>query len=140
MEKQLLSDKDQFPTEDIIFSHIGKYRTLWISFFDYLHAEHPDYTEEWRFYNDFKSWLMKVQRKRKTVFWLSIADKTYRATFYFPAKAEQVIMDSSISEELKDQYRCGNKKAVSRGITVFFRNKKDLEQAKLLCDLKQGIM
>lgn len=139
MEKPLLSDKEQYPAEDIIFSNIGKHRTLWVSFFDYIHAEHPDYTEEWRYYNDGKRWLMKVQKKNRTVFWLSLVDETFRTTFYFSAKGEQSIMESSISAELKDQYRCGNKNAKIRGITVLFKSKKDFEQAKILCVLKNSI-
>ena len=65
MEPPILSDKNQFPTEDIIFSHIGRTKTLWLSFFEYIHSNHHDFTEEWKYYNDGKSWLMKVQRKAK---------------------------------------------------------------------------
>ena len=49
MEKQVLSDKDQFPSDEIIFLHIGKSRTLWVSFFEYIHSGHPDFTQEWRY-------------------------------------------------------------------------------------------
>jgi hypothetical protein len=36
MEQDVLSDAAQFPTEEIIFSHIGKTKVLWISFFEYI--------------------------------------------------------------------------------------------------------
>ena len=135
----VLNDKNVYPSNEVIFSHIGKFAKLWISIFDYLHAEHPDFTEEWRYYNDGKSWLMKVQRKTKTVFWLSLAEKTFRTTFYFPSKAEQAVMDSTISDELKDLFRNRNKDLKMYGLTVFFRSRKDLEQAKILCSLKLSL-
>ena len=81
MDQPLLSDKMQFPSEEIIYSHLGKARNIWVSFFEYLHENHPDSITEWRYYNDGKSWLMKVTRKKKTIFWLSVLKGTFRITF-----------------------------------------------------------
>jgi len=67
MDQPILSDKTQFPTEEIIYSHLGKAKNIWISFFEYLHENHPDTSSEWRYYNDGKSWLMKVTRKKKRI-------------------------------------------------------------------------
>ena len=139
MEQPILSDKNQFPTEEIIFSHIGRTKTLWISFFDYVHSNHPDFTEEWRYYNDGKSWLMKVQRKAKTVFWLSIIKNSFRITFYFTDKASKAIAESNISEELKAQFTDGKLYGKIKGITIVFKKKKDIEYAKSLITIKLSL-
>ncbi len=139
MEPPILSDKNQFPTEDIIFSHIGRTKTLWISFFEYIHSNHPDFSEQWRYYNDGKSWLMKVQKKAKTVFWLSIVKNSFRITFYFTDKASQALSESSISEELKSQFRNGKSFVKIKGLTILFKNKKDLGYAKSLIAIKLSI-
>jgi len=139
MEPQILTDKNQFPTEEIIFSHIGKNKTHWQSLFQYVHKEHTDFSEQWRYYNDGKSWLMKVTRKSKTIFWLSIIKDTFRITFYFTDKAEEVINKSSISDELKEQFKEGKRYNKIRGLTIAFKNKKDVEYAKLLIEIKLSI-
>ncbi|MGE5811650.1 MAG: DUF3788 family protein [Ignavibacteria bacterium] len=139
MEQAILSDKNQYPTEEIIFSHIGKSKTLWQSLFEFIHAEHPDFTEEWRYYNDGKSWLMKVQKKKKTVFWLSILENSFRTTFYFTDKAKKIISGSSISDALKEQYKNGNNFGKIRGITITYKKKKDVEDAKVLITVKLSI-
>ena len=139
MDTPILSDKSQFPTEKVIFSHIGKSKTLWDSLFRYLAEEHPDFTQEWRYYNDGKSWLMKVQHKKKTVFWLSIIKGSFRTTFYIHEKAKKIVEDSKISEELKDQHRAGKGFGKIRGITVVYKNKKDAEFAKELIGIKMSI-
>ena len=139
MEQPILSDKNQYPTEDIIFSHIGRADTLWISFFEYIHSNHTDFTEEWRYYNDGKSWLMKVQRKAKTVFWLSIIKNAFRITFYFTERAEEAIFKSSISDELKTQFRDGRSYGKIKGITIVFKKKKDIEYAKSLIAIKLSL-
>jgi hypothetical protein len=138
MDQPVLSDKNQFPSPKIIFSHIGKARPLWLSLFEFIHTTYPDFVEEWRYYNDGKSWLMKVTRKKKTVFWLSVIEGAFRTTFYVGDKAEKIILDSKISDGLKDQFRNKTYGKI-HGITIIHKTKKDLEQAKLLIDLKLGI-
>ena len=137
MDQPALGDRNQFPTEEIVFSHLGKTKVLWQSFFDFLHTEHPELTEEWRYYNDGKSWLMKVTRKSKTVFWLSIIPGAFRTTFYFTGKVSGVIARSSLSEKLKEQFKSGT--GTLRGLTVVFRAKNDVEDAKSLLTIKLAI-
>ena len=139
MEQPILSDKNQFPTEEIIYSHIGKSKTLWQSLFQYIHSDHPELNEEWRYYNDGKSWLLKVTKKSKTIFWLSIIKNSFRITFYFTDKVEEAINKSPISDELKEQFKNGKKYNKIRGLTIIFKNKKDIEYAKLLITLKLSI-
>ena len=136
MEQPVLGDKNQFPSEQVIFSHIGKSKALWQSFFKHLHTEHADFAEEWRYYNDGKSWLMKVTRKSKTVFWLSIVQGAFRTTFYFTERAEPAIEASSLSNTLKQQFRDGKTFGKLRGLTVVFKSKNDIEDAKALISIK----
>jgi hypothetical protein len=139
MEGPVLADKTQIPADETVFAYIGKYRSLWISFFDYIKAEHPDFSREWRYYNDGKSWLHKVTRKAKTVFWLSLAEKSFRITFYFSGKAEPAIHASGISDELKEQFKNGKRYNKIRGLTILFKNKKDVGYAKELTEIKLGM-
>ncbi len=138
MDAPILDDKSQFPSDDIIFSHIGKSMPLWISLFQHIAEEHPDFTQEWRYYSDGKSWLMKVQHKKKTVFWLSIIKDAFRTTFYIHEKARKAVDGSALSEELKEQYRNGKSFGKIRGITVVYKTKMDVAYAKELIRLKLG--
>jgi hypothetical protein len=136
MEKPVLSDRNQFPSEEVIFSHIGKTKSLWLTLFEFIRTEYPDFTEEWKYYNDGKSWLLKVSRKKKTIFWLSIRQDSFRTTFYFTDRAEEKIMASNISEELKLQFKNGKQYNRIRGITISYTTKKDIEAAKALIGIK----
>ena len=138
MDAPILNDKSRFPTDEVIFSHLGKSKALWDSLFQYLAREHPDFTHEWRYYSDGKSWLMKVQHKKKTVFWLAILEGSFRTTFYIHEKAKQMVEGSTISDELKEQYRQESFGKLRR-IRVVYKNKKDLEFAKELIGIKLSI-
>ncbi len=139
MERPILTDKNQFPTEEVIFSHIGKSKALWLSLFEYIHRNHPDFTEQWNYYLDGKSWLLKVSRKAKTVFWLSVVEGCFRTTFYFADKAEHAIKRSSISEELKMQYKTGKRYNKIRGLTILCKSRRDVDYAKQLIEIKTSI-
>ena len=139
MEPQILNDKDQFPTNEIIFSHIGKTKKMWETLFNTIHQTYPGYTEEWRNYNEGKSWLLKITNKKKTVCWMSIIQNGFRMTFYFTDKAEPLILDSDIPANLKEQFINGKRYNKIRGLTILFREKKDLDTAKTLFTIKESI-
>jgi hypothetical protein len=139
MEQPVLGDKNLFPTEKVIFSHIGKAKALWQSFFDYLHTEHSDFAEEWRYYSDGKSWLMKVTRKTKTIFWLSIVNDSFRVTCYFTDKAAQAIESSAISNKLKERFKEAKSSGKIRGMTILFKDKGDVEDAKAMISIKLSL-
>ncbi len=136
METPVLSDRNQFPSDEVIFSHIGKAKSLWLAFFEFIRTEHPDFAADWKYYNDGKSWLLKVSRKKKTIFWLSVRQDSFRTTFYFTDRAEEKIMASNIAEELKLQFKNGKRYNQIRGITISYKTKKDIEAAKALIGIK----
>ena len=136
MTENILTDKDQFPTPEVIFSHIGKSKTYWDSIFNFIHTKHPDFNEEWRYYLDGKSWLLKVTRKTKTIFWLSILPESFRLTFYFGDKAEPAILSSTISETLKVNFKEGKKYGKIRGITIMPKKQPDIEDINSLIEIK----
>ncbi len=136
MEQPVLTDKHTFPSEEVIFSHIGKAKSLWSALFDHIHVAYPDFAEDWNYYLDGKSWLLKVSRKKKTVFWLSVLPGTFRTTFYFTAKAAGQIQESNLSSELKKQFSDPAKHGKIRGVTLVYTAQKDVEEAKKLIRLK----
>ena len=136
MEPPVLTDKDEFPSEEVIASHLGRRMALWNALFQFIHAEHADFEERWRYYNDGKSWLLNVSRKKKTVFWLSVIRGTFRITAYFTDKAAESIAASPLSAELKERFVAAGAMGKLRGITITFRKKSDVEDAKILIALK----
>lgn len=138
-EQLVLTNEKEFPTEEIIFSHLGRTSNHWKKLFDYIHDEYPDFIEEWRYYKDGKSWLFKIQRKKKTVCWISVFSKKFKMSFYFTDRAEETIMESSISDELKEQFKTAKYFNKIRPLTITFRNLKDVEYAKTLIGVKLAV-
>lgn len=62
-------------------------------------------TPEWRYYRDGKAWLCKVQKKTRTIVWMSAWSGYMKATLYFPEKYQAGIYELPLSEETKDAIR-----------------------------------
>jgi hypothetical protein len=135
-EPPVLSDRSQFPSEDVVFSHLGRHRALWEALFEHLRTEHPDCVAQWRYYHDGRSWLLNLSRKKKTVFWLSLVGNTFRITAYFTDKARDAIRASALSDDAKEQFMGREPWGKLRGITITFRKKRDVKDAKALIALK----
>ncbi len=70
MDVQLLRDKEMPPGDDVLKN------PLYLALMEGLQPE-------WRYYNDGKAWLCKVGDGRKTIFWFSVWDGFFRASFFF---------------------------------------------------------
>ena len=136
MDAPVLGDRNQFPTDEVIFAHLGRRRALWDALFEFVRAGHPDCIAEWRYYNDGKSWLLNLSRRKKTVFWLSVIRGSFRITAYFTDKARDAIRASALSAELKEPFLKELPAGKLRGITITFSRKRDVEDAKVLVALK----
>jgi hypothetical protein len=98
-----------------------------------------DLIEQWKYYKDGKCWLLKVSKKTKTIFWIAIFKDTFRMTFYFSDKAEQSINNAPISDELKEQFINGKRYNKIRGLSIYFKYKRDIEYAKSLIRIKLSV-
>ena len=136
MEQLVLTDKNIYPTEEVIFSHIKKSKANWKSIFNHIHKEHPELNEEWRYYNDGKSWLLKVTLKTKTIFWLVVLSNSFRITFYFREKAVQSFSKHTISKALDTKIKESKKVGKSTALTFLMNDKQNIELVKEAIELK----
>ena len=136
LEPIILTDPNVQPTEELIFSIIGGNRIYWEQILDYLYEKHFDISEEWRFYNDGKSWLYRVLRKKKTIYWIGIQKDTFRVSFWLSEKAEPIIEASNLPDGIKEQYKNARRFKIGRCITIVISTPEDYENVIKLIELK----
>lgn len=138
-EKPVLGDQNIFPSDEYLQSIIGDKMVMWQKLLRYVKDNYKDIIEEWRYYNDGKQWLFKIQQKKKTIFWASILKDTFRITFYFGNKAETVIEGSTIPQKIKDDFRDSRRFGTLRPITTIVNENQDLDNIIKLIDVKVKI-
>ena len=136
MEPIVLTDPNVKPTDELVFSIIGENSVYWEQLVDYLYENHFDITEEWRFYNDGKSWLYRALRKKKTLYWIGVIKDTFRISFWFGDKAEPIIEASLIPENIKEEFRQAKHYGKIRAISIEMRSAEDLQNVISLVELK----
>ena len=139
MPQPVLHDPDVFPSDEIIFAHLGQARRLWEQVMERLPQICPGAQSEWRYYRDGKSWLLKVTFRKKTLCWVSVEAGSFRLTFYFTDKAASTIANSDLPPELKEQFATGRPSGKIRGITVRFTRKADVQAACSLMAIKAQV-
>ncbi|MFT3912937.1 MAG: DUF3788 family protein [Anaeromyxobacteraceae bacterium] len=106
------------------------------SLFDRLRAEVPGLEETWRYFPDGKSWLLKVDRKGKTVCWVSVERGQFKVAFYFAARLDAALLESDLSAACKAAIRDGKPAGKLRPVPVTFGPRRGLEDVLTLVRLK----
>lgn len=133
------TDKNRPPTEESILAALGRASSAWELLFERIHAEHPDLSESWRYYADGKSWLLKVSRKAKTVFWLSVEQGSFRVGFYFPDRLTEKLLASDLSAARKAEIRSSAPMGKLRPVSVSFGSQRGVRDVLTLISLKQSL-
>lgn len=137
MDTQLLRNKELYPTEEVLqkvlMDSIQAYNQL-VTTIAELQAEMI-----WRYYNDGKSWLCKVQHKNKTIFWLSVWDGYFKTTFYFTEKNCQGIELLDIDQTIRNEFR--NNKPIGKflPLTLTIQNRNQLIDLLKIAEYKRGL-
>lgn len=139
MNAPILTDPKTFPSEEIIATTLGKGYGHWQKFFEQLQAAHPALATEWRYYNDGKSWLMKVTHKKKTVVWVAVYAGFFRITAYLTEKARAAVEASAISADCKEQFSTSTRFGKLIAVSVQFRKKADVKDGLALIGLKLSL-
>jgi hypothetical protein len=107
-----LRDENVIPDDRVLAGILGEsfpaYQAL-IKLFD-----DNQLTHEWRYYRDGKAWLCKVQKKDKTIVWMSAWKGYMQATIFFPEKYIEPILGLDISEKQKKKIRITKNTGKSR--------------------------
>ena len=135
----VLSDPAVKPDEKFIFSYIGEKKIFWLELMNFLKNNYPDSSGAWNFYKDGKQWLYKMTQKKKTIFWCTILEDTFRITFYFGNKAEPVIISSELPEKVKQDFLKHPGFGKIRPISAKVNDASDIEIIKTTIAIKANL-
>jgi hypothetical protein len=138
-ENLLLTDKQIYPTDEYIFSIIGDMKIFWQSIMNHMTNNYKDSAGEWNFYNDGKRWLFKMVYKKKTIFWAGILTDTFRITFYLGNKAETIIENSDLPQNIKEEFKTAKRYGLIRPVTFIVKDKTDVDNVLKMIDIKSKI-
>ncbi len=90
----------------------------------------------WRYYHDGKAWLCKVQKKTKTIVWMSAWKGYMQATVYMPEKYMEQVYSLDIDEAWKEKVREARNMGKSRACVFQVKTTDILEDFKKVMQVK----
>ena len=138
-ENLLLTNKEIYPTDEYIFSIIGEKRVFWQQIMNYMANNYKDASGGWNFYYDGKRWLFKMTNKKKTIFWAGLLNDTFRITFYFGNKAETMIEQSDLAQNIKEEFKTAKHYGMIRPVTILVNGKDDADNVLKMIALKSKL-
>jgi hypothetical protein len=139
MATPFFGDPSHEPTDGEILRALGRVGGAWTALFDRLRAEHPELVPAWRFYDDGKSWLLKVSRGAKTVFWATVERGAFVVVFYFPERRCGALLARDLTEEVKARIRGGSATGKLRRVAVAFGPRRGGAEVMSLIALKKAL-
>lgn len=129
-----LKDEAIFPDTDVLKNVLGDSYSAYV---DLLHLFEVNEMESiWRYYHDGKAWLCKVQKKKKTIVWMSAWKGYMQAAIYMPEKFLDQVYALDISDTLKDKFRQSRSMGKSRACIFEVRGSEVLEDFEKVMQLK----
>ena len=129
-----LNDESIYPNESILKNVLGNAYSAYTELIKMY--TNNDLKYEWRYYKDGKSWLCKVQKKNKTIVWMSAWKDCMQACIYFPERQIEGVLNLGISNKTKEKII--NTKNVGKSKPCIFevRNNEILEDVSIVMNYK----
>lgn len=129
-----LQDENVYPDDQILEEVLGQSYKAYLDLLKLFDENQMEHT--WRYYKDGKAWLCKVQKKRRTITWMSAWKGYVQATIYLPEKYLEDVYKLDISEGMKEKIR--QTKNVGRSKPCIFKihNKEALDDFNTVMQFK----
>lgn len=129
-----LTDQAVYPDEKILSKVLGRSYASFIALLELFDLNEMHY--EWRYYMDGKSWLLKVQKNKKTIIWMSAWKGFMKAGIYIPERLLDSLYALPLSEETMERIRTTENVGKSKPCIFDIRNQKVLKDLEMVMQFK----
>ena len=136
MDCSVFLDKEKLPTPNDLQKALEKTCDLWQELRLYVTAKYPSAKEEWNYPGPKYGWSFRIKDKKRVLVYLLPRKAFFKAAFVFGSKAFDEIMDSTVSEYIKDELQAAKVYAEGRGIRIEVKDKSVMKDLKMLVDFK----
>ena len=133
-DKKELTDKSVYPDESILRGVLGRSYQAYCALLELF--DRNEMFHEWRYYADGKAWLCKVQKKKRTIVWMSAWKGFMKAGIYIPERLLDEVFELPISEETKERIRMTKNVGKSKPCLFDIRNQKILKDMDIVMQFK----
>lgn len=139
MDKSIFTDKKHTPDTNDLETALGTTFNLWNEVVAYAHQKYPATIDEWSYPGEKYGWSFKVKDKKRALVYLLPRDAYFKVAMVFGPKAVDAIMESTVSEAIKQELQVAKAYAEGKGIRIEVRNESVVKDIFTLIDIKISI-
>ena len=124
------------PDEKMLISELGTSYSIYKTIKSEIEGFKDGIQPIWKFYGKKNGWLLKLLSGKKNVLFVVPQKKYFRISFTFGESVFDEIMNSNISEKLKNEFSQANKYAEGRTIQLAVENEEMLQDIMTLINIK----
>jgi len=134
--KSIFTDKAMRPSDPELERALDSTYTLWCQISEHVMAIDPLATKEWKYSGEKYGWGFRISDKKRVLVYLLPRDGFFRVAFVFGKKAVDTIMESAISEPVKEELSTAKVYAEGRGVRIEVRDQEPLKDIWNLVEIK----
>jgi len=137
MDHSIFPGKNKIPMDEDLKITLGKTYESWQDIKNFVAAEYPGTIAEWNYPGEKYGWSFRIKDKKRAVLLLLPRDGYFKVAMVFGQKATDIILNSGISEGIKEELRSARVYAEGRGIRIEINNDSFLKDIYELIKIKQ---
>jgi hypothetical protein len=135
METGIFKEKSKQPSESELVKALGKNAVNWNDIKNYILKNSPSSLEMWN-YSAAYGWSFRIKDKKRVIAYFMPYKGYFRFSMVYGEKAASEALESKISAGIKEIISSAKVYAEGRGFRIEVRNKKCVNDIKLLIDIK----
>lgn len=132
----IFPDKAMKPTDNDLSDKLGSTYELWNRIHDIVLSKYPGGLAEWNYPGIKYGWFYRIKDKKRAIVYMLPRDRYFKVAFVFGEKAVTKIMDSNISNDIKNELNQATKYAEGRGVRIDVKNESVIVDIEQLVDIK----
>lgn len=136
MDTSIFGDKNTIPVDNDLIEALGEGHGFWKDIRDYVYLRYPNAIDEWKHSGIKYGWSFRIKDRKRVIVYLSPRDKFFKVVMVFGQKAMDRIMNTDISDEIKEMLSSAIVYAEGRCIRIDVVDNNYIGDIKKLIDIK----
>ena len=136
MDISIFTDKARHPVNKDLVSALQETYSIWESLRDYILEQYPGAVEEWNYAGKNYGWSFRIKDKRRAIAYFLPREGYFKVAFVFGGKATEQIMNSNVTDTIKDDLDRAKVYAEGRGISIPVKDESPVADIKKLVVIK----
>ena len=136
MDQSIFMNKAIIPNDKDLQIELGETYAFWKEIMDFVVLKYPKAEKEWSYPGSKYGWSFRLKDKKRVIIYLLPRERYFKVALVFGQKAYDLILDSPISESIKNELAAARVYAEGRGIRIDVKDQVVLDDIKKLVEIK----